>query len=217
MQCSWSSYVDYYKRCTNFTKFSLHPKDLQNCTQNTTVFIPGDDSSRGHRTWYPLLNHSPSCHGLEGTAIITGVKLETSGTGIRYNFTCCFFKDPVCHATSSSTPWNDFGTGNAHFLDRHIIECGALGFISSFQLENTNSKIRYTYMCCAIFYTKWKNSMQCFDRHTSYVADNAHSIYTLAQIPVQCKTGFGLSSLSLQRELSQARWRFKFRCCKVIH
>ena len=210
-----SKFWIYYKRCTNFIKFSLHPKDLQNCTQNTTVFTPVDDPSQGHTTWYPLLNHNPSCHGLQGTTIMTGVKLEKIGTGIRYNSTCCDFKDPVCRTTKKSTTWNYFGQGKANYLDRHIMECGGFGFISSFQLENINSQIRYVYNCCAIFDSKWKNLMQCFDRFTSYVEVNSHSIYTLAQIPVQCEGGFGLSRLEMQ--IKDLRWRFRFRCCKVIY
>ena len=142
---------------------------------------------------------------------MTGVKLDKIGSHIRYNVSCCDFKDPVCHTTTKLTLWNDYGHGNAVFLDRHLMDCGGFGFISSFQLESISSLIRYAYKCCAIFDSKWKNLTQCFDRFTSYVADNAHSIYTLAQIPVQCETGFGLSSIEMQR-LVTGHWRFGFRC-----
>ena len=147
---------------------------------------------------------------------MTGVKLEKAGTDIRYNFTCCNFKDPVCHATTKSTPWNDYGAGNPRNLDRHIMECGSFGFISSFQLENDNSRIRYVVWCCELFDSKWKNSMQCSDKSTQYVEDNGHSIYTMAQVPVQCEAGFGLSRLRLQR-VTFKDWGYGFRCCKVIH
>ena len=46
------------------------------------------------------------------------------------------------------TPWNDEGSGNAVFLDRHNVDCGT-DFLSRFQLQRSGGgQYRYNYRCC---------------------------------------------------------------------
>ena len=148
---------------------------------------------------------------------MTDIKLEVNGTDIRYNYSCCKFKDHVCSKVAKSTLWDEDGDGLVLYIDRHLIFCGNFSFISSFQLERMNSQIRYSYTCCELFDRKWQSLTQCFDKSTAYVPNNERSIFTWPQIPVACDPGFGLSSLLLKRDASWAEWKFEFRCCKVVY
>ena len=49
--------------------------------------------------------------------------------------------------TDKVTPWNDKGSGNAVFLDRHNVDCGT-DFLSRFQLQVSGEQYRYNYRCC---------------------------------------------------------------------
>ena len=180
--------------------------DLQNCTANATLYTDG---------WspFPLLNHKSSCLDSD---VLTAIKLDVDGTNIRYNYSCCKFMDPVCNLAFKSTSWNGDGGGYAYYLDRHQIDCGRLGFLSSFQLErdNSNSKIRYLFTCCDLFDARWQALMQSVDKQIKFVPHNT-TVYTFAQIPVECDPGFSLASFQLHRNGALTEWSFKFRCCKV--
>ena len=108
------------------------------------------DASLAGNSWYPLVDHDPSCHGARGDAL-SSVQLQVNGTNIRYNYSCCQFKDPVCSMTHNLTAWKFGGEGSASFLDSNRIDCGTFGFITSHRLEMSGAEMRYSYTCCELF------------------------------------------------------------------
>ena len=188
-----------------FTKcFLIYHSDLLNCTYNTTSF-----SDRNHFTdlqpgnnWNPLINQTPSCHGSDGGAIMTGLKLENNGSGIRYKYSCCKFKDPICQLSEKIGP---------------KIDCGRLAFISSFQRKEEINTLRYSYKCCELFQSRWVGRMQCIENATQFVGLNANSVYVLTNIPIQCPAGYGLSMLTLKSNAARNKRQFIFRCCHVSY
>ena len=204
----------------DIANFSTYFEDLQDCKYDTTELTDGSwggaYSWPAGQSWYPLLKLEPSCQEADGV-VLTSIHLERKGIDVRYDYSCCSLKDTVCRMTVKWTAWQYGDDGNGHSLSKPQINCGRFGFISSFQLEQSSSWIRYLFTCCEIFDPRWRNQMQCFYAATTYVAENAQLIYALAKIPVSCDAGFGLSSLELQRNASMSLCRFKFRCCKVTY
>ena len=141
--------------------------------------------------------------------------LEKNGTEIRYNYSCCGFKIPICHMVVNSTNWIDDVLSWTGHIEKHPIDCGTSAFISSFELEMNSIKSRYSYTCCQVFDQIWKDSMQCKTQMTKFAANNLFETLKLAEIPVSCDAGFGLSRLKLNA--TQVNWAFEFRCCKVAY
>ena len=199
--------------------FSVYFQDLCNCTYNSTAFSNGDGSinSQSDKTWHLLLNHKPSCHGSDGGAIMTGFKLEKNGTDIRYNFSCCNFKDPVCQVRARSTNWTDIVNGSFYFLEKLAINCGRVGFINSFQLKKKNAQLKYSFTCYVLFDHRWMKQAECITRSTQSITGSMYLIYQLVQVPVQCEPGFGLSRVHLKTVGPKMKWRFSYRCCRVVY
>ena len=116
----------------------------------------------------------------------------------------------------SSTNWSNGHDGVNLAISKHPIDCGEFGFISSFELQRNSANIRYSYACCEIVDLKWKDLMQC-KNVTRHVVINGFHTLTLAEIPVSCDAGFGLSRLTLQMNPDKRQWGFGFRCCKVAY
>ena len=148
---------------------------------------------------------------------MTGVKLEKNGTDIRYNFSCCKFKDPVYHVRARSTNWTDAVNGSFDFLEKLVINCGKVGFISSFQLKRKNTKVKYSFICYILFDLRWMKQTNCLSRSTQSINGSMYLLYQLVQMPIQCQPGFGLSRLHLRKTVSKVKWRFFYRCCRVVY
>ena len=145
---------------------------------------------------------------------MTSAGLETNGTHLRYYYSCCAFKVPICHMMLTSTEWMDGHSGVILAISRHPIDCGEFGFISSFQLQRNSENVRYSYACCEVVDQTWKDLMQCINFTRLVVIRGFHTL-TLAEIPISCDAGFGLSRLTLHMSNDKRQWGFEFRCCKV--
>jgi hypothetical protein len=52
--------------------------------------------------------------------------------------------------SNKDTGYNDEGSGNSVFLDRHNVDCGANSALSQFNLtRDGNGKFRYNYQCAS--------------------------------------------------------------------
>ena len=133
---------------------------------------------------------------------MTGIELEKRGTDIRYNFSCCDFKDAICYS----------GVKLASTID-----CGAFGFIISFPRRKEINDDRYLFKCCELVHSTWRGRMRCVENATHFVDSNASLIDTLTRIPIQCPAGFGLSMLKLNGKAAEMKLQVIFRCCHVAY
>ena len=205
-----------YIRIIRFTfNLSAYFQELSKCENTTTGFVDGLSSETdllAGKSWFPLLDLKPSCNSFGTYYIMTSASLEKNGTDLRYNYSCCDFEIQLRQVTVNSTNW-EYGTiGLTNAISKCPIDCGKFAFITSFQLERDSSNIRYSYTCYEVLD---QHLMQCKTNATRRVVQNEFSTFTLAEVPVLCDAGFGLSWLQLQIE--HGLWGFNFRCCKAAY
>ena len=150
---------------------------------------------------------------------MTSANIERDGKNIRYNYSCCAFKIPVCNMMVKLTNWTYFDSDDMFSIYHHPIDCGKFGFIKSFQFESNQMNTRYSFACCEVFDQKWKEAMQCTTNATKFLNHTGYNkTLQLAEVPVSCNAGFGLSSLKMKLDfLNNFQWGFEFRCCKVAY
>ena len=205
-----------YIRIIRFTfNLSAYFQELSKCENTTTGFVDGLSSEtdlHAGKSWFPLLDLKPSCNSFGTYYIMTSASLEKNGTDLRYSYSCCDFEIQLRQLTVNWTNWEYGASGNTYAISKFTIDCGKFAFITSFQLERDSSNIRYSYTCYEVLE---QHLMQCTTNTTRLVAHNQFSIFTLAEVPVLCDAGFGLSSLQIH--LHNGLWGFNYRCCKAAH
>jgi hypothetical protein len=104
---------------------------------------------------------------------------------------------------------NDWGEGNAIFLDRHTVDCGTKP-ITKFRLGRpTPSEIRYDYTCNSKDVTG-----ACRDVNTEWNDEgDGKSIY-LDRHDVKCDAGEVITKFKLGRD-GQGKYRYDYKCCKM--
>ena len=220
---SFKVYIYLYKLKHIIVLYTLYLnvyfQELYECKHVTTNFADGllsTEPSFAGNSWLPLADLKPSCNNSDNNLIMTSARLEKNGTDIRYNSSCCRFKIPLCHRIEKSTQWKDLGREYLFITTLHVVDCGDFAFISAFQLENNSTNIRYSYTCCQVFDQKWKDLMQCNTNAAKHaVKTGSNRTLELAELPVSCNAGFGLSRLKIHIFQSSSEWGFEFRCCKV--
>ena len=64
------------------------------------------------------------------------------------------FVNGQSHCVDKNTNWDNAGSGNTVYLDRHRLNCGSGGNVMSmFKLERSDSnpnQVRYKYRCCQL-------------------------------------------------------------------
>lgn len=119
-------------------------------TEKFTTFDTGG-GSMGQNAWESIFLDRQDVNCGDGNAITTfKMERDSTGTKMRYRFGC----SPVSGAGSCrsvTTPVNDDGGGNTHFLDRHNVICNSNEIMTRFVLRRPAAgKINYEYRCCAV-------------------------------------------------------------------
>ena len=134
---------------TNSIKYEYFCSDLPNVTGNTVYKnTPFNDDGLGNAVF--LDRHNVDC----GTnSLLAGFHLRRNdnGTLIRYDYQCFDITNRnSLRCYDLTTPYMDDNGGNAIFLDRLPIACGAKAFINRFQLHRaTMTDWAYRYRCCS--------------------------------------------------------------------
>ena len=113
---------------------------------------------------------------------------------------------PVCREVETGA--NDDGNGNALYLDRHDVRCGADEIMQSFKLVRSGKKIKYVYSCC-------KKTVQCTKQYMNngYTADGAGSMVYLDRQNVKCPDNGFISQFKLNRKSGGGKYRYSYECC----
>ena len=110
------------------------------------------------------------------------------------------------------TPWNADVGGNAVFLDRHRLNCGASSdVLRRFKLERSGNKIRYKYTCCNLpkatcSFRKVKNS---------YTVDGGGNSVYLDRQHVSCGARGLLNEFWLRKYSGSGKYRYQYYCCDL--
>ena len=106
---------------------------------------------------------------------------------------------------------NDDGNGNANYLDRHDVKCGANEAIRSFRLVRSGNGKRYQYVydCC-------KTQLSCQPRKVAnaFTDDGRGKMVYLDRQTVQCGNNF-INQFRLNRDRGGTKYRYIYQCCDV--
>eukprot|EP00795_Rhopilema_esculentum_P001077 gene1077-biopygen9831 len=127
-----------------------------------------------------------------------------------------FLAQGSCSLQSKTTSFSDDGGGNLVYLDRHGADCGNSGFINDIRVErnSAHNKVRYNYYCCNLP-SPWASRSTCYTSYTDFTDDGGGRVYYLDRQTVSCNSGYALSYIRLQRNSSDNKVRYQYRCCKV--
>ncbi|MCJ8271254.1 MAG: hypothetical protein MJK04_17875, partial [Psychrosphaera sp.] len=124
-------------------KFSCNSASGDISSANTQT--SSSDDGNGNTVY--LDRHAVDCNG---RAIGNFQLIRSSGDQVAYRYSCG--TQMLQNDWSMKyTDYNDDGGGNAVYLDRHNVDCGANGILSYFKLERDSqgSNYRYAYKCRA--------------------------------------------------------------------
>jgi TonB family protein len=113
------------------------------CQDRSTAW---NDDGRGNAVY--LDRHEVAC-GTDEALSSFRLRRDGGNTQYRYEYMCC--SAPLARCRELDTGWNDDGRGDAVFLDRHDVACGADEALSRFRLRRNpedQTRYRYEYTCC---------------------------------------------------------------------
>lgn len=115
---------------------------------------------------------------------------------------------PFSSSTSlQNTPWNDDGSGNALFLDRHNVNCDTNGINELYLKRDGDKKIRYEYRCSS------GGKLQTPTAHTTTLTpDGDGNANFLDRQNVDCGSNNVLTQLGLSRGADKKTYQYNFKC-----
>jgi len=138
---------------------------------------------------------------------------KTTQNHMQYRYSCLTNSGSSGSVAKQSAFDMDGNVGRgmeSFFLDRHEVDCGNSGILSSFRLQRNagHGKIRYKYVC-----NTYSHTLTCHDKTTPWNdAGNGNVIY-LDRHHLSCISGTALSRFRLQR--SGNTIRYNYRCCPI--
>jgi hypothetical protein len=151
--------------------------------------------------------------------VINQVKLNSdTNDQYMYDFTCADAqfekgKDDVYYF-ARSTPVNDYGDGQAIYLDRHFMECDVLNAsLKLFDMKMpTDGLIKYDYVCQAN-----KVPMKCEGKSTGFSDAGQEEYFDIEHLKkhdIKCGENEGIGSIHLSRDPSGKQYQYNYTCCK---
>lgn len=133
---------------------------------------------------------------------------------VRYDISCCHLPKKLnCQTSTRHTAYNNEGSGNMVYLDRHRVSCPYNGFLKHFHLNRNHNldRYRYTYSCC-IPQSSQRSKMSCYTSKTRENNDGGGDMVYLDRHTPRCHFGFFLNRFELVRPSSRTI-QYKYRCC----
>ena len=125
---------------------------------------------------------------------------------IQYSYKCVEGVNSPANI-NKDTGANDWGGGNAIFLDRHNVDCGK-NPISKFRLVRPKpNQIRYDYTCNSA-----EVKGQCRDANSGWNQESNMNIY-LDRHNVACKDTEVITQFKLNRD-GKGKFRYDYKCCQ---
>lgn len=193
------AYVIYSTNQENFGGGATMPFTITN-KQST----PMNDDGRGNAIF--LDRHDMNC----GNAPINQFRLQRNSDLNQYQFNYkCSSAMQLDRPIGNATPWNDEGGGNAVFLDRHNVDCGANNVLTRTHLRRKgDGNYQYEYSCA-----RSNRPLKCRKATTGFNDEgDGNSVY-LDRHNVECNGDEALSQFHLQRS-GLGTYQFQFTCCK---
>ena len=132
-------------------------------------------------------------------------------SSFRYDYVCCDLPVKCQFHKKIATPWDDVGSGNALYLDRHNVNCGTDSFLSAFKLNQQGSgRIRYNADCCRI-----PDKKSCYPAKTPFNDDGRGNAVYLDRHNVACRDNYAISRFRLMRNDKGDKIQYHFTCCTV--
>ncbi|MDH3210450.1 MAG: PASTA domain-containing protein [Burkholderiaceae bacterium] len=165
---------------------------------------PLNDDGRGNMVY--LDRHAPDC----GANAINEFRLTRAGTSNRYQYLyTCTSGGSLGPPAGRSTKLDLDGSGNAVYLDRQNVDCGANAVLTKFHLARGSGTVRYDYSCAPS-----KVPLKCRDTATAFNDEGGGSAVYLDRHDVRCKADEAISQFRLLRS-GRATFHYTYRCCSV--
>lgn len=172
----------------------------------SNMFTPFNENGSGNSTY--LDRHEVSCPPNAG---ISKFNLELGPKTMRQNYTCLASGDIGATKETKKTPSNEWGGGNATYLDRHDVSCDKGTVINKFKLTRPNeTQIAYSYDCASA-----KGLDNCENLTTAFDDDGGGNTAALSKHKVQCPENKILTRFHLTKgsEADKNKWRYEYTCC----
>lgn len=194
---------DYDNDCGN-------SQDEASCSESCHYkYTTWNSHGRGNAVY--MDRHRINCGGSGN--VIQYVKMQRSGSQIRFEYKCCKLLKNVCSLRKVTNAFTYDGNGDTVYLDRQTVSCGSYGVLNDFWLSrSSNHKYwRYNYYCCDMY----RPRLSCYRSSTSFTYDGNGKNYYLDRQSISCDSRYFLQYFRLNRNRSHDKWRYSYRCCRI--
>lgn len=195
-----SSSMTTSQQSTSGTQLPL-PTTTQ--VQFSSIIKSTDENDDGGGNAVYLDRHFLNCGD---KAVLNQFNLARTTNKYKYDYTCNSRSD-IESSITKTTDFDEEGSGNMLYFDRHNINCDQSG-INNLKLERDGKgKIRFSYAC-----SKVPNITKCEKRTTAKNEDGGGNAFYLDRHNVKCNANEILTQLKLSRP-DEKSIQYEYTCC----
>jgi len=119
----------------------------------------------------------------------------------------------IVNCRTKYTRYQTHSNGKMVYLDRHRMNCGGTGYVSSmFRLQRRGRKMRYKFRCCNF---KDKAVCRLVRKVTSFSKDGGGDAVFLDRHSANCGRNGFINDIRVQRNSRHNKIRYNYYCCQL--
>ena len=171
----------------------------------STAQTPWNDEGKGLSIY--LDRHDVACPAKSG---MSGFKLVRKGDGnYREEYSCLTGTD-FGDSVALNTPANEWGGGNAVYLDRHTVGCPTGTVMNQWKLRRPKTnEIQFDFKCSNV-----PGLNKCENLSTPWNDDGKGNAVYLDRHQIECPQNKMLTTWKINRKADDlTKWRYDYTCC----
>jgi hypothetical protein len=133
---------------------------------------------------------------------------KSTGGQFQIQYTCAG-GGQLGSVTQKATPFNDEGSGNTIYLDRHNADCGTGSVMTKLHLNRSGQNTYQLQYGCA----PSSHPLTCRQVTTPFNDDGGGNSMFLDRHDIKCNANEALSQVHLNRNSAGNQYQFQYTCC----